>query len=192
MRVRHSLGEQLHPSVLRVTKTISFEEAHLVTWHCNDCGWATFRDSSSRYIPLLVHYWEASGDDRWCMASLQQNAPEVYLSYLKCKEYLPSKTQGSSDYIADILVPKATILTEEYRLLLDRIQDQIWNMHLASVLHSPDQISTVRWGKSMWTGLDSEPPELIILYYSAGADVSIHTTGQFPLSICASVRISGS
>lgn len=44
-------------------------------------------------------------------------------------------------------------------------------------------------GESLWKGVDGEPPELIIVYYSAGADVNIHTTGHFPLSICARVRI---
>lgn len=35
--------------------------AHLVTWHNNDCGWATFTESSSRHKPLLlVHYWGGS------------------------------------------------------------------------------------------------------------------------------------
>lgn len=29
-------------------------------------------------------------------------------------------------------------------------------------------------------GVDGEPPELMIVYYSAGADVNIHTTGRFP------------
>lgn len=43
-------------------------------------------------------------------------------------------------------------------------------------------------GESLWTGVDGEPPELIIVYYSAGADVNIHTTGHFPLSICAWMR----
>lgn len=38
--------------------------AHLVMWHNNDCGWATFTESSSRHIPLLlVHYW--GGFRRW-------------------------------------------------------------------------------------------------------------------------------
>lgn len=43
--------------------------------------------------------------------------------------------------------------------------------------------------QSMWIRVDGEPPELIIVYYSAGADVNIHTTGHFPLSICARVHI---
>lgn len=38
--------------------------AHLVTWHNIDCGWATFTESRSRYIPFsLVHYWGGCG--RW-------------------------------------------------------------------------------------------------------------------------------
>lgn len=35
-------------------------------------------------------------------------------------------------------------------------------------------------GESTWAGLHGVPPELIIVYYSAGADVNIHTTGHFP------------
>jgi len=35
-------------------------------------------------------------------------------------------------------------------------------------------------GESMRTAVDGEPPELIIVYYSAGADVNIHTSGHFP------------
>lgn len=38
-------------------------------------------------------------------------------------------------------------------------------------------------------GVDDEPSEKIIVYYSAGADVHIHTTGHFPLSICARAHI---
>lgn len=36
----------------------------------------------------------------------------------------------------------------------------------------------------MWKGVDGKAPELIIVYYSAGADVNIHTTGRFPFA-CA-------
>lgn len=61
-------------------------------------------------------------------------------------------------------------------------------MHFASLLSIQDKISSMEW-KGMWIGLDGEPPELIIVYYSAGADVNIHTTGHFPLSIFARVCI---
>lgn len=49
----------------------------------------------------------------------------------------------------------------------------------------PDKISSMKW-KSAWEwGVGGKAPELISVYYSAGADVNIHTSGHFLLSICA-------
>lgn len=44
--------------------------------------------------------------------------------------------------------------------------------------------------ESRWTGLDGDPPELIIVYYSAGADVNIDTTRHFPLYTSAQLMES--
>lgn len=62
-------------------------------------------------------------------------------------------------------------------------------MHFASLLSIPDKISSMKWKGGCEKGVDGEPPELIIVYYSAGADVNIHTTGHFPLSIWARLCI---
>lgn len=37
-------------------------------------------------------------------------------------------------------------------------------------------------GESTPAGVDGEPPELIIVYYSAGAVVNIHTSGHLPFA----------
>lgn len=57
-------------------------------------------------------------------------------------------------------------------------------MHSASPLNISDKISSIKWNR-VWIWVDGEPPWLIIVYYSVGADVNIHTTGHFLLSICA-------
>lgn len=43
--------------------------------------------------------------------------------------------------------------------------------------------------QSRGTGVDGDPPELIIVYYPAGADVNIDTTWHLPLSTCARALI---
>lgn len=52
-------------------------------------------------------------------------------------------------------------------------------MHFAGLLSIPNNISSMKWETHV-NGVDDEPPEKVIVYYSAGADVNIHTTGHFP------------
>lgn len=149
----YSLWEQLHPLVLRVTKMISFEKAHLVMWHNNDSGWATFRDSSSRYIPLLlVHY--CGGFWRWQMIygpAATESAVGVSV-LLKCKEYLPRPEALKSLYCRHITPWSQRSYWGICSLFRQNTrQDQVWetrNMHFASPLSIPDKISCVKWKRA--------------------------------------------
>lgn len=149
----YSLWEQLHPPVLRVTKTISFEKAHLVMWHNNDSGWATLTDSSSRYKPLLlVHYCErhlALTDD--ILALLPQN--QLWLS-LSCWN-----VRGTCQdlrllrvYSADTLLPAASTCWRICSLLRQNTRQDLSkvtrNVHIESLLSIPDKISSTKWNRA--------------------------------------------
>lgn len=153
-----SLWEQLHPLVLRVTKMISFEKAHLVAWHNNDSGWATFRDSSSRYIPLLlVHY--CGGFWQWRLIyGLAATESALGVSVLlKCKDDLPRPEPHQSVYCRHITPcsehPYWRICSLFRQNTRHDPSEETRNMHFASLLSIPDKISSMKWKRAWeWGG----------------------------------------